>query len=336
MNALLRVHQNDIRGSMAIIHENDGGEGAEFIHAEMLDPADEGGRKAGGGRERSVIPVGIFLLLFFIEAAMAVGASLAYFVYRGSAGIREIESFVRSRAIPLARELSEEAGASLKKKDYSGLRSLLAEKRGQGLLDEGFLLLADGRRAVHVAGRDGGESPGDRWSHSAELILAPARKKSGETMMIDYTAPAAGLPYDADIRLLLRRFLYTGIDSNAWLVTRAVYDKKGPAGAVGFVIGKREIFDFIENHVRFSLRVLVAGLGVALAISLFISFVVFFRYRSLRRGGAGITVEKATARDEFFDVPLPEATRNSSSSRGGAPFRTGAGIRDAIPVNGKE
>ncbi len=336
MNALLRVHQNDIRGSMAIIHENSGGEGTEFIHAEMLDPVDEGGRKAGGGRERSIIPVGIFLLLFFIEAAVAVGASLAYFVYRGSAGIREIESLVRSRAIPLAKELSEEAAASLKKKDYSGLRSLLAEKQGQGLLDEGFFLLADGRRAVHVAARDGGEPGGGRWSHSAELILAPARKKSGETMMIDYTAPAAGLPYDADIRLLLRRLLYPGIDWNAWLVTRAVYDKNGPAGAVGFIIGKREIFGFIENHVRFSLRVLVGGLGVALAISLFVSFVVFFRYRSLRRSGAGRAVGGATARDEFYDVPLPEPTRTSPSSGEASPFRPGAGIRDAIPVNGKE
>lgn len=323
------------RGIMALKEENSG-EGAEFFHAEMLDPVDEIGGRAGRVREGSIIPVGIFLMLFFIEAAVAAGVSLAYFIHTGSSGIREIESYVRSYSLPLADELSAEAGASLKKKDFSRVRSLLREKADEGLIDEGFLLLNEGGRAVHVANRSGEESPGNRWSHSAELILSPARRKSRETAIIDYSVPFVGLPFVDDIRLPLKRFFYSGIDSNAWLVTRAVFQEGKPEGAVGFIIGKQKIYTFLESHIRFTLRILAAGLGAALAISLVVSFVVFLRYRSLRRGGAGRIRGGGAAHDEFYDVPLPAVKPASPTPADNSPFSRGTGIRDAIPVHEKE
>ena len=324
------------RGIMTLRNDTTG-RGTGFFHAEMLRTDDEGVPSPGGQRERGVVPVGVFLMLFLIESIVAAGVSLGYLMYAGASGIREIESYVRSYSLSLAETLSKEAGASLKGKDFEGLRSIFREKAAEGMMDEGFLLLGEGRRAVHVAGRSGEEPPGDRWSHSAELILAPARKKSGETIIADYSVAGIPVPFTKDVRLLIGRFLYPGIESNAWLVTRAVYEKGKPAGAVGFVVGKGKLYAFLESHLRFTLRVLGAGLGAALAISFAVSLVVFLRYRALlRRRGAAPARGSAPPRDEFYEITAPEPAQPSSAPAGRSPFGRGTEIRDAIPVRGKE
>ncbi len=336
--------ESSYRGIMTGNTNDSGRDGSGFIHVEMLDPP-ETGRGGTKVRERNVIPVGIFLMLFFIEGCIAAGASIAYFIYAGTSGIGEIESYVRSHSLSTAEAFAAEAGPGIRKKKFSGLRSLFRDTMDKGTIDEAFLVLSDGTFVVREERGAGTKSEaGDadsEWSHSLAMILAPVRRATRETIIADYSVPSRPVPFRDDVRPLLRRYLYPGIESNGWLVTRAVFVKKKPAGAVGFIVGKQKIYDFIEAHMYASLHVFLVGLGGAFLVSLALSLVVFLRYRSIRRGSARPGGGGGAARNELYDMtpdgpPGRDSRVATAPSSEGGPIGRGSGIRDAIPVREKE
>jgi len=116
----------------------------------------------GGGKSarKVLFPVGIFFMLFLIEAIMAAGAAGAYFLYAGAGRITEIVSDTRSHAETLAGALGAAAELSYRAKSYARLRDLLHDRIDGRTVDEAFFILKSGKLIAHSDRSRQGLRPG--------------------------------------------------------------------------------------------------------------------------------------------------------------------------------
>lgn len=290
-------------------------------------------RRAGG---RRVFPAGIFILLLLIETIIAAGASAAYFYYAGRSGIAAIESYTRSYSLPLAEAFGAMTEMCYRSKNYSRLRALFREKIEQRMIGEAFVVRSNGRLIAHsnpeMEKKLKGNIAADEFAYNLDLILSPVRRKSRQVLFTDYNITSKSVPYERDVRAALKKYFYDGIDSTGWLVSRAVFGKKKPVGAVCFIISKDRVFTFLSEHLRRSLLVLKYSLGIALAVSLLVTLVVFMRYRSIQKRAATAPGTGAAGRDGGPVVIriLDEGEAAVATQAGPDRERT---IKDAIPVD---
>lgn len=324
------------------------------------------GRTYTGGKPVKIIfPVGIFVMLFFIESLIAAGASLAYFYYIGRSGIAEIESNIRSCSAPIAEAFGSMAEMCHRTRNYSRLRTLFREKTEQRIINEAFFVLKNGRVIAHsdpaVFESLKGNLASDELAYNMDLILRPVTQKSRDVFFTEYNIVSKPAPFKREYRLLLKRYFYRNIESTGWLASRAVFGKKKPVGAVCFIIGKDRLYSFLIAHVNRSAGILFISLAVACAVSLLVTLVVMARYRSIqKRSMAGTTVDErpsGAASGEFYDMTVtpagpeqfdadapvvveilnePDAGEGGESGMQGTPFQRKREIKDAISVGDKE
>lgn len=312
----------------------------------------------GNGRRpmKIIFPIGVFFMLFFIESLVAAGASLAYFFYVGKSGISDIESNVRSCSIPIAEAFGTMAEMCYRSRDYRRLRTLFREKIEQNSIDEAFFVLRNGKLIAHTdpsALADlKGNIASDELAYNMDLILRPVVQKSRDVFFTDYNIVSRRAPFRRELRMLLKSYFYRNIDSTGWLVSRAVYGRKKPVGAVCFIISKQRIYCFLAAHVERSLRIFMISLAVAGTISLLVSLVVLARYRSIQKrsspasGMSGAPRGSATA-GGFYDMTMPPgaseeepvvvelvgaAEGDGGGTAGASPFHLTREIKDAIPA----
>jgi hypothetical protein len=232
-------------------------------------------------------PIGIFLMLFIIESLVAGVAVAAYFLYAGKSRIEEMESYTRSYSISLADAFASVAELGYRTKKNSHLKTMFREKIEENIIAEAFFVLKNGRIIAHSdkerAKQLKGNIASDEFSYNLDLILRPVRQKSREVMFSDYDIINTPVSYGRNERMMLKRYLYPKIDSTGWLASKAVFIKKKPVGAVGFIISKEKIYSFIAEHIEHCKRILIASLCLSFVISLAVSLVVLLRYRSIQK-----------------------------------------------------
>lgn len=286
-----------------------------------------------GGR---IFPVGIFLLLLLVESIIAAGASAAYFFYAGRSGIAAIESYTRSYSQPLAEAFGAMTEMCYRTKNYRRLRALFREKIEQNMIGEAFVVLNNGKLIAHsdpgIEKKLRGNLAGDEFSYNLDLILRPAKRKSRDVLFTDYNIPSMRVPYERDVRAALKRYFYAGIDTTGWLVSRAVFGKSRPVGVVAFIVNKERVFTFLSDHARRSLRIFQISLGVAAAVSLLVSLVVFLRYRSIQRRAYGLPAFGAAGRNEGpIVIRIAEEEEPAVTAFAPAGASSKRTIKDAIP-----
>ncbi len=319
------------------------------------------GRKPG----KMIFPVGIFFMLFFIESLIAAGASLAYFFYIGRGGIAEMESNIRSYAVPVAEAFGSIAEMSYRTKNFSRLRTLFRERIEQRIISEAFFVLRDGRLIAHsdpaVSESLKGNLAGDELAYNMDLILRPLAQKSRDVFFSEYNIVSKPAPFKREYRMLLKRYFYPNIDSTGWIASRAVFGKKKPVGTVCFIIGKERIYSFLVAHINRSLGILFISLAVACAVSFLVTLVVMVRYRSIQKmslaGSSGDALADRAPAGEFYDMTMmpagpkqsgddvpvivellrePDGYNGGVEAIGGTPFHQKREIKDALSAGDKE
>lgn len=342
----------------------------DMIEVDLSGPTPAGQPYRHKKIKKTIFPIGIFFMLIVIESVIAAGASFAYFLYAGKNGIAEIESYTRSYSMPLADAFGTMAEMCYRMKNYSRLRFLFHEKIEQRVIDQALVVLRNGTLIVHsdpdIEKKLKGNLAGDEFAYNMDLILRPVYQASRDVLFTDYNIPSMQAPYERQFRILLKTHFYQNIDSTGWLVSRAVFGKKKPVGAVCFIMSKQRIYSFITEHIDRSVRLFTISLAIACAVSLIVSLVVLFRYRGIqkralafRSGGtvtAGNGITKAFSdmtitpakpgparQEEPIVVELlnvVEEKAKASTDRAvvieGSPFQQKREIKDAIPIQDKE
>jgi len=234
-----------------------------------------------------IFPVGIFLLLFLTEIIIGSAAALTYLYFDGKKGIERIEKYTVNYSMTLAEAFSRVAELSFKTKNYSSLKTLFHEKIEENTIDEAFFILSDGKLIVHsnttIEKNLKGNIANDEMSYNLEMILKPVTKKSTELFLSDYNIINRPVPFTRQERDPIQKYYYPGINASGWLFTKGVFINGKPAGAVNFIISKDRIFASIKESVAKGKIMLSAVLLSALCVSLLISVIVMFRYRSIQK-----------------------------------------------------
>jgi hypothetical protein len=334
----------------------------DLIEIDLSGPTMAGQPYLSKKIKKTIFPIGIFFMLIVIESVIAAGASFAYFLFEGKNGIAEIESYTRSYSMPLADAFGAMAEMCYRAKNYSRLRILFHEKIEQRVIDQAFVVLRNGKLIAHsdpdIEKKLKGNLASDEFAYNLDLILRPVYDASREVLFTDYNIPSMPAPFERQYRMLLKTYFYQNIDSTGWLVSRAIFGKKKPVGAVCFILSKQRIYSFITEHIDRSVRLFTVSMLIACAVSLIVSLVVLFRYRGIQKRAlvsrSGFTNELSNmtitprtsgpAREEESIVvemlnvgeKYTKAAADSAVVIEGSPFQQKREIKDAIPIQEKE
>lgn len=248
-----------------------------------------------------IFPVGIFILLFLTETIIGSVAALTYLYLDGKKGIERIEKYTVNYSMTMAEAFARVAELSYKTKNYSSLKTLFHEKIEENTIDEAFFILGDGKLIVHSNTTTEkslmGNIANDEMSYNLEMILLPVTKKSTELFLSDYNIIDKQVPFSRQERESLHKYYYRGINSSGWLFTKGVFINGNPVGAVNFIISKERIFGSIKESIAKGKVMLTAVVLSALCVSILISIIVMFRYRTIqKRAGEFASAEVPAAR----------------------------------------
>ncbi len=290
-------------------------------------------------------PLGIFLLLFFMLGLPVSGGVIGHFVYSGSRSIEVIESYTRDYSRSLVEALAGAAELGYRKGSRKAVKELFTDGTRKNTFDEAFFVLKNGTLAAHsnsdVEKELHGNIANDEFAYNTDLILKPLLTKSRNTQFTDYNIVSKRIPFNRMERSLLKQYLYSGIDTSGWLVTRAVFSGKEPVGTVNLIIGKDRIFQSVMELRNESIYMLEAALGIVFFISLAVSLVVFIRYRSIQKDAIAISdynagAEATSGRRVRFEKPDAETegavSSESFAAHPGHPSSLSSHGGEAIPV----
>ncbi|HOP28741.1 MAG TPA: hypothetical protein PKZ64_04165 [Spirochaetota bacterium] len=234
-----------------------------------------------------IFPAGIFMLLFLTETIIGTGAALTYLYVDGKKGIERIEKYTVNYSMTLAEAFARVAELSYKAKNYSSLKTLFHEKIEENTIDEAFFILSDGKLIVHsnttIEKSLMGNIANDEMSYNLDMILQPVTRRSTELFHSDYNIINKQVPFSRNEREPIQKYYYSGINSSGWLFTKGVFINGKPVGAVNFIISKERIFSSVKESIARGRIMLTAVLLSAFCVSLLISVIVMFRYRSIQR-----------------------------------------------------
>jgi len=243
-----------------------------------------------------IFPIGIFMLLFLTETIIGTGAALTYLYLDGKKGIERIEKYTVNYSMTMAEAFARVAELSYKTKNYSSLKTLFHEKIEENTIDEAFFILGDGKLIVHSNTTTEknlmGNIANDEMSYNLDMILQPVTRNSSELFLSDYNIIDKQVPFSRKEREPIQKYYYTGINASGWLFTKGVFVNGKPVGAVNFIISKDRIFGSIKESIARGKIMLTAVVLSSLCVSMLISIIVMFRYRSIqRRAGESVTLE---------------------------------------------
>jgi hypothetical protein len=247
-------------------------------------------------------------MLFFAETLIALSANAFYFFRETKNGIAEIEKYTRGYSVSLAEAFAEIAATGYASRNYNPLKTLFSEKISNNMINEAFFAFTNGDLKAHTSKEKAGEVKGnianDEFAYNLDMIMKPVLEKSTETIFSDYNMMDREVPFSRDEKRFMKEHLYSGIDSSGWLVSRAVYFKKKPVGTVNFLISKDRIFSLINKNIDDGKKYSLVAVGIAYAVSLAVSIIVFIRHRRIenRALASGLSDDLIIRRD----APLEE------------------------------
>lgn len=258
-----------------------------------------------------IFPAGIFMLLFLTEAVIGSGAVLAYLYIDGKKGIERIEKYTVNYSMTLAEAFAGVAELSYRRKNYASLKTLFHEKIEENTIDEAFFILGDGKLIVHsnttIEKRLMGNIANDEMAYNIDMILRPVTTRSTELYLSDYNIIDKKIPFSREEREALQKYCYKGINASGWLFTKGVFINGKPVGAVNFIISKERIFGSIKESMARGKFMLTAVAVTALCVSLLISVIVMFRYRTIQRRAREFSSESDMAEERVIAAFPPAA-----------------------------
>jgi len=264
---------------------------------------------------RAIFPIGIFLLLLIILSAITTGGATAYFLHTGKKQIAIIEKYTKSYATVMAEGFADLASYSIWTKRYIELRKLFHNEIKAATIDEAFVVLNNGTLIVHsnknIEKKLKGNIATDEFAYNIEWILRPSIKKTREIQLTAYNVMGKIIPFYREERNLIKKYLYKDINLTGWLVSKAIYVKGKPVGTVSFIIYRDRIYDYIESHIELSKKIIISCLIGSFILSLFFSFIILIRYRSLQKKAfnMGIKETRDTLSDLYDkDIDISEAS----------------------------
>jgi hypothetical protein len=143
-----------------------------------------------------------------------------------------------------------------------------------------------------------GNIANDEMSYNLDMILQPVTKRSTELFLSDYNIIDKQVPFSRKEREPLQKYYYSGINSSGWLFTKGVFVNGKPVGAV----------NFIKESIARGRVMITAVILSAFCVSLLISVIVMFRYRTIQRRAGEFASPEAPA-----EIKLPAAGRAVST-----------------------
>lgn len=243
-----------------------------------------------------IFPAGIFVLLFLTETIIGSGAVLTYLYIDGKKGIERIEKYTVNYSMTLAEAFAGVAELSYKSKKYSSLITLFHEKIEENTIDEAFFILSDGKLIAHsnttIEKGLKGNIANDEMAYNIDMILKPVTKNSTELFISGYNIIDKQIPFSREEKQYLQKYCYTDINLSGWLFTKGVFINGKPVGTVNFIISRERIFSSIKESIAKGKLMLIAVFVSAFCVSLFISIIVMFRYRSIQKKAGEYSQEK--------------------------------------------
>lgn len=258
-------------------------------------------------------PYAFVMILFFIIAILTSSGTLFYKYRQLVSQIDEFTIQVKNVSKTLITTYADAAELAYATRSSSQLLSLIQESKNITGIKEVFFVLDNGTIVAHSDKEKAKELKGnianDEFYYNIDMILYPHVKKSRELFIFDYFVPDLPLPYTTIIRKYIQKFLYKEINTNSWLVTRAVYSKGKSIGTINCIIVKRPIYEMINSNYKELFYMLIILCGVALVFSLCTGIVLFIKQKRIL-----LEVKE-------FSAPVH-----------GKPVQMGSIIKEAIPV----
>ncbi|MFH0974161.1 MAG: hypothetical protein V1874_00090 [Spirochaetota bacterium] len=297
-------------------------------------------------KKKSVIPIGIFFIIFLVMLILSAAVSAAYFYFETTSRVAEMEKYTRDYSIPLAEAFANVAELSYKNNDLAKLNRLFREKIQASVIAEGFFVLSDGKIIVHSSPEIEKELKGniatDEFAYNIDLIMLPIWTKVEHAQFMDYHIYGGNkkLPFPKEITRLIKSYVYPKIDVSGWLVTKAVIVNTKSIGCISFIISKNRINNFLLEHLNNTVKLSIILASISFILSLFISLIVYFRYRSIRKNKITIVEDIGSnnidKQENFNEKSLKEAIKVKHSVKIKDIIITGKNkIKDAILVKEK-
>jgi len=254
----------------------------------------------------------LFVMLFFIASSIAI-----FFQYKKvTVDINDFVVEVRNISKTLITMYSDAAGLAYTTKSTYKLVSLFHQQQSLRGIKEIFFVLDNGTIVAHSDETKEKELHGnitnDEFRYNIDMILYPYSIQSKQLFIYDYFMPDITIPYSKDIRHLIKRFIYKDIDTNSWLVSKAVFVNGKSIGTVNCIIVKEPVYQIIDSSFYESM-VIIAIIGI-------ISF-----FTSLIAGVIVYTRQKKVCKTLLYDIGL------KLHHEGGSHIPH-TGIKEAIPV----
>ncbi len=262
-------------------------------------------------------PWGIFSACCVSLIIFSAAVSALYFFVSAKSGIDEIEMYTRKYVSAIAAASADVAELSYAQKNYAALKRLFQEKITQNLIDEAFFILDDGKIMAHSSAATEkmleGNVANDEFRYNIDLLLLPLTKKTRDVIFINYNILNREIPFTPREKMLIKRYIYRGINSVGWLATKVVYSKGKGVGTVNFIIGKERIYTLLKTGAVIAAKMFAALAALSVFFSIVASMLVYVRYRPVKKP---------------FRAVKPSPAGEAPKPAGGT-----TEIRDAIPIS---
>ena len=235
--------------------------------------------------KRTIFPIGVFFVLFLLESIIGIAGVGSYIFLAGKKNIADIENYTINYSKTMAEAFANIAEFSYSEKNDTALKALFREEIEKNIIDEAFFVLANGKIVVHsdktIAERLKWDIGNDKMSYNSDMILKPVQEKSNDFIYDNYNITDNRVPFKKWRRDILSKYVYEHLNTTGWLFTKCVFHKGKPVGTVNFIISKERIYTSIRESIDMLKYYSILIMVVSAIVSLFISLIIFFRYRSI-------------------------------------------------------
>jgi len=224
-------------------------------------------------------PFIILIIIFLIEAIVVNACLVVYFIHSGKIITADIERYTKNYSMTLVETLSEAVSETYMEKKTSSLQDLFYNRINKDIIDEAFFVLSNGKIIFHSLKTHsenlGGNIGNDEFTYNMEMILYPVLQNTKEVLFADYNVIGTKNPFDFDPRVkkFLKQHIYSTIDSTGWLISKAVFYKNKPVGAVSFIISKQKVFDAIIERFEEVKKYWIFGMAGSAVFSFVIALI---------------------------------------------------------------
>ncbi len=230
-------------------------------------------------------PFAFVIILFFIIAILASSGVLLYKYRQLVSRIDEFTIQAKNVSRTLITTYADAAGLAYATRSTNRLLSLIQESKNINGIKEVYFVLDNGTIVAHSDKEKAKELKGnianDEFYYNIDMILYPYTKQSRQLFIFDYFVPDLPLPFNTVIRKYIKQFLYKDVNTNSWLVTKAVYSKGKSIGTINCILVKSPIYAMMNSYYKELLYMLIIIYGAAVVFSICTGIVLFIKQKRI-------------------------------------------------------